>query len=176
MKASFRFCQSDHVELYNCNFSTVFKDVCMCFFNWHIEKLFIVHEFCQILLFHNLKLFHVFIDQSYSYLSRYCLFWHEFLIVIVDAVQKIILNFCIQFFFFKIYISVEKRLVNVDWIFEDFDECWSKYYFIVRIHNFSKFFVSELLFHHFKFFFFDFDVLESQPFDANANQLRCFRL
>ena len=153
MKTSFKLCQSDHVELHNCNFSTLFKNVCICFFNLNIERLFIIYEFRQILLFYRLKLLYVFIDQSFFYFSYYCLLWHKFLIVIVDIIQKIILNSCIQFFFFKTHIFVEKQLVNADWAFEDFDKCWNKYCLVIKIHNSSKFFVSESLLHHLELFF-----------------------
>ena len=152
MKALFKFCQSDHVELHNCNFSIFLKNVCICFFNWHIKRLFIIHEFCQILSFYRLKLFHVLVDQNFSYFSCCHLFWHEFLIVVVDAVQKMILSSCIQLFFFKIHIFVEKRFISADWVFKSFDECWSKCCFVVKIHNFSKFFVFESLLHHFESF------------------------
>ena len=150
MKASHELCQIDHVDLHNCNLSTLFEYVRVNRFDKHLWWFFLIHKFHEILWFNCLNFLFVFVRQCHSYFFDRCFFCHEFLIVIVDAIDQLILCFCIEFFSFKTHVFVKRNDV-VNQTFDHVVE--NNCYNIVWIHNWLKLFIFESLFHKFESFF-----------------------
>ena len=116
MKTSFEFRQIDHIDLQNYDISIFLEYVCVNRLDKHLKFFFVIYKFHEILSFNCLRLFFVFIRQCYSYFFDRFFLCHELLIIIIDAIDQLILCFCIEFFFLETHVFVERNDV-VDQIF-----------------------------------------------------------